>query len=350
MKHFCFLLLLCITSLQAQTITGHVYNIADGQPMEAASVYLDGTTFATVTNAEGFFSITTPQKYSANLVVTYVGYETFRVDDPYKTGKALHIELVPSTVSLDEVVITPGAKAFSRKQMLRAFKEQFLGTSTAGKSCKILNEADIRLYYDVAANTLVASADKPLVIQNKKLQYDLTYDLMAFEAQYKVKTLDQNYIKSSVFAGTTMFRDTSKKGSADKKRREAYSGSVPHFMKTIANNSWEKSKFKLYQGNFPVSPASALTITDTLGQKKVMLTQSAKDKLDADKGLNMGQPQYRLNLLDGKQENSFFYFNRDAFYIDSNGMFSPIDALLFGGYLGSLKAGDMLPADYIYND
>ena len=345
-----FLLLFCITTIQAQTITGYVYNTVDGLPLEAASVYLDGTTFSTATNAEGFFSLTTPQKYTASLVVKYIGYETYRVDEPYKTGKPLKIELVPNTVNLDEVVVTPGPKAFSRKQMLKAFREQFLGMSEAGKSCKILNEDDIRLYYDVAAKTLVASADKPLVIRNKRLEYDVTYDLMAFEVQYRVKSLERIFIKGSVFAGTTLFRDKSKNNSANKKRRETYNGSVPHFMKTIANNSWEKSKFRLFLGSFTIAPANALVITNTLGQKKVMLTKSAMEKLDAEPELPNGQPRYRLNLLDSQQRNSFFYFNREEFYIDANGMFSPIDAVLFGGHMGNLKAGDMLPADYTYQD
>lgn len=350
MKYLYLLLLLCTTALTAQTLTGHVYSAVDGKPLEAATVYLDGTTISTSTNAEGYFRLSPPQQYNASLVVNYMGYDSFRLDEPYKAGSPLKINLVPNTISLDEVEVTPGPKAFTRAQMLRAFRALFLGTSAAGKSCKILNEDDIRLYYDVNANTLIASADKPLVIRNKRLQYEVSYDLMLFETQYKVKSLDPNYMLGSVFAGTTFFRDVSKNNNADKKRKETYKGSVPHLMKTIADNSWEKSGFRLYLGSFPTAPAATLRVTDTLSQKKVILTKDAKDKLDAEPTLRTGQPRYRLNLLDGERRNSFFYFSRDEFYIDANGMFSPIEALLFGGYLGSLKAGDMLPADYVYKE
>lgn len=346
---YCFLLLLLWSAaLTAQTLTGHVYSAADGKPLEGASVYLDGTTISASTNADGYFKLSLPQRYNASLVVTYMGYETFRVDDPYKTGAALVISLIPNTINLDVVEVAPGPKVFSRAQMLKAFRELFLGTSAAGKSCKILNEDDIRLYYDVNTNSLIATTDEPLVVRNKRLGYEVNYNLMAFEAQYKAKSLDPNYIAGSMFAGTVFFKDISKNNNADKRRKETYKGSIPHLMKTIADNSWEKSTFRLYLGSFPAAPGGTLVVTDTLEEKKVTLTKDAKDKIDAETRLRTGQPRYRLNLLDYERRNSFFYFSRDEFYIDKNGMYSPIDALLFGGYMGSLKAGDMLPADYVY--
>src|SRR5690606_40536723 len=65
------------------------------------------------------------------------------------------VTLKEDTIKMEELVIS-GETVFSRKEMLAVFREQFLGKTKAGNSCKILNEDDIRLYYEIATNTLRA--------------------------------------------------------------------------------------------------------------------------------------------------------------------------------------------------
>ena len=48
---------------------------------------------------------------------------------------------------LKEVVV--GQNFFSRKQMLKLFREQFLGINVAGKNCIIENEEEIYFDYDI---------------------------------------------------------------------------------------------------------------------------------------------------------------------------------------------------------
>jgi len=348
--------------VNGQTISGYVYDEQENKPLEGAFVYLDGTTLSVSTDDQGFFKIVTPQKYNAALVISYIGFESLRIDDPYKYDKPFKVLLRTDAISLQEVVISKGGP-FSRKQMLRVFRQQFLGKSKAGSSCKIENEDDINLYYDTTTHTLHARSYKPLHIINKRLEYVINFDLRGFSVGYTTTTLDDLYINRSYFEGTTFFTDISKKGSADKKRKESYLGSTTHLMKTIAANNWQEQKFQLYVDRWPDNPDKYFEVTDSLNYKKVALadipnsvkkTRAEIAKLGVNvlrkKGEEAGgkNSDVRFAIMYDKKEQSGITMNRGYFYIDQNGLFFPIDELLFAGHMGELKAGDLLPADYMY--
>lgn len=355
-----FLFSFCCVS--AQTISGYVYDEDENKPLEGAFVYLDGTTLSASTDARGFFKIVTAQKYNASLVISFIGFETLRVDNPYQYGKPFEVLLRTDAIALDEVVITKGGP-FTRKQMLKVFREQFLGTTRAGNSCKIENEDDIILYFDLSSNTLNARAAKPIRIVNKRLEYRINFDLIDFQVPYSAKTLDAFNMQGSFFAGTTFFTDISKDNNADKKRKEAYLGSSTHFMKTIASGDWEQQEYRLFSDKFPADPNRYFSVTDSLNYKKVTLIdipESVKTRRAEIAAHNLNYlskkeegkkgkfSDVKLVVLYKKEVQTQLTFNNGYFYIDKNGLFFPLSEVTFGGYMGSLKAGDLLPADYIY--
>lgn len=344
-----FLLFGCMPST-AQTVTGYVYNEAN-MPLEGVIAYIDGSTFSATTNAEGFFSITSKQKLPGQLVIRSMGYKAFKIDDPFSYGKPLKIVLQAESIEMDAVIVE-GKTIFSRKQMLNAFREQFLGSSRAGRSCKIENEDDIKLRYNTSNNTLYAEASKPLRITNERLKYVITFDLIAAEIRYRVKTLQPSYITGAFFGGTTLFRDISVNGDADRQRKEAYLGSPAHFVKTIINNDWEYQKFKLYHGSFMVNPEKCLRIEDTIGIKKITIIPPLPAEVQLGGGSirkdKPGGKKQRFEVLYDKSDQSFFLYNKGVFYANANGLFWPLYELTFGGHMGDLRMGDMLPADYRY--
>lgn len=357
MKHIYIILLLFLGLVaKAQEVTGFVYD-KGGEPLPGAFVYLDGTTFSADTDEKGYFVLNTGNRNTGTLVVSFIGFITTRVDDPFKYGKPIKIILEEDAVQIQEVVID-AKTIFSRKQMLRAFRDNFLGTSSVASSCKIENEDDIRLYYDSNTYTLRAEAKKPLRIKNKKLEYDVQFDLAAFAVQYRAKSLDRHYIEGSLFAGTTFFKDLSKNGSADKKRKNAYLGSATHLMKTIASEDWQNQGFGLYVDNFPTSPHKHFTVTDTLNIKKITakafeereVTIRDASKLGSEAELKKVQVPIRYNILYKGKDQSVFVLNKGVFYVDKFGLYSPINEVMFGGHISDLKAGDMLPADYEYKE
>lgn len=352
-KYILFLLFLFASvSVRAQSITGYVMDEAEKKPLEGAFVYLDGTTISTSTDAKGFFELKASGPVNSLLVVNYMGFERYMLEKPFDLLSPVAIYLKEKHITLNEVVINK-KQLFTRKQMLRAFKDNFLGQTANGSSCEIENEDDIRLSYDTHGNVLIAYAEKPLVIVNKKLGYRVVFDLVDFKTYYKIRSIKNMDVSSSFFSGTTAFIDQSGKENVGEKRRKAYFGSPTHFLRTVASDGWEKEGFVLYDDKIPVNAADYFKVTDTLNLKKVQvsfpetkpnpgITFSSGKSVPKSKSLR----NKKLTVLYKGKLQSFITFDKGVFYIDENGLFVPIDEIYFGGYMAVIKAGDMLPADY----
>ncbi|WP_306353571.1 carboxypeptidase-like regulatory domain-containing protein [Flavobacterium sp. '19STA2R22 D10 B1'] len=359
-----FLLLLCLLffgSLTAQTLSGYVYDEVTKKPIEGANVYLDGTTFGTMTNNEGYFAIALSGKTQNTLVFSFVGYETLTVDKAANQGKSFKVYMKEDLVALQEVMVSNGP--FSRKKMLQAFKEYFLGSSKTAKSCKILNEDDINVQYDVKTNTLTASARSPLKIINKQLEYEILFDLSYFEVKYFATSLASFDVIQSVYLGTTFFKDVSKGSkSAVKKRKETYLGSANHLMKTIAEESWESEKFELYVNRFKDDPKNYFKTSDTLEGKKIKIIGLPKKEkrstsltlAESERMIAQSKPGYvwikeYFHIRYDAGNVSIMDFLQPEIYVDKNGNYTPVTGVVFGTYIGSLKAGDLLPMDYVFS-
>lgn len=68
---------------------------------------------------------------------------------------------------LKSVVIA--ASSIKRKELLKIFRDKFLGDNKYGRNCEILNEEDIRIWFNSTLNVIFAIAEKPLIINNKLL-------------------------------------------------------------------------------------------------------------------------------------------------------------------------------------
>ncbi|RRJ93587.1 carboxypeptidase-like regulatory domain-containing protein [Flavobacterium macacae] len=357
MKNILLVLFLgCFINVFSQTLEGTIYIKGTEIPLQSANVYLDGTTIATTTNDQGYFKIDSRGNTKSDLVISYIGFLTTRIPYPSQQKKRI-IFLEEDAIAIEEVVI--GRGPFSRKSMLKAFREQFLGTSKAALSCKILNEDDINLYFDIDTNILSATARNPLKIKNSYLGYEINFDLVDFQVKYKVQSLSSFYIQNSMFAGTTFYKDLSKKNKAAKKRKDTYLGSSPHLMYAIAQENWQKEKFKLFVDRFQVDPKEYFQVKDTLDMKQISIIKEPmmkveKVKKNAVNFIDTSKPQvveyedkkaYFQILYDGNLQ-SIADFGTKLFYVDENGNYDAFYNILFGGYMGSLKAGDMLPSDY----
>ncbi len=195
-----------------QTIEGTVFD-ENKMPMVGASVYLDGTTIATLTNENGKYFLSVKSKINTSLIIRSMGYETVGIANPFENNNR-KIYLVAKKVELDEVVIRKDY--FTRSQKMQLFRDQFLGATKAGKSCKINNEEDIEFEYDYKTNTLFAKSDKPLKIDNPYLGYQIEFDLYEFYVKFRKKSIKNEDVTKSLFLGTTLFNEINKEGSSPK--------------------------------------------------------------------------------------------------------------------------------------
>lgn len=326
MKHYIYIIAAFVSTLcYTQNLTGVVYDSETKETLMGASIYYEGTTIGTITNQDGQFSLPVNKNTSA-IIASYLGYKDAIVNSA-RNKAIVTIYLTPKPEALSQVVIQANPP-FTRAQMLKAFKIQFLGTTKAGKSCSILNEDVLDFYYDVNTNKMSVTADAALILENPYLGYQIRYSLYECTIQYFKKSIASLDQKTSYYAGTTFFIDKQKGVKKYERRREkAYIGSSLHLMRTIAKENWENEKFMIFKKRFPVNPYNYFIIKDTLGHKKVSTTGN-------------------FSVLYKKKQPSKITLKYDYFFIDTFGNFKPADALYFGGNMGSQRMGNILPLNY----
>ncbi|WP_181897614.1 carboxypeptidase-like regulatory domain-containing protein [Winogradskyella eximia] len=315
----------------SQTFTGRVLDRLTQQPIETVSVYFDNTTIGTTTNDKGEFSISYTDAVQSTLVISYLGYNKVLISD-FRSKNNVVIELVEADNALDEVYLEYD-DGLTRRQKLRLFRKEFLGNSKFGKSCKILNENDLILKYDKHKKDLYASCKVPLKVLNKSLQYEISYDLIDFEVNFKYANLKTREftVNSVVYFGTSFYKELEnfKKNKSIKNREQAYSGSVQHFMRSLYNKNLKDEGYLVFYDGFIVNEWSYFTVeaVENTDFKKVSLKENVSILYDKD-----FQSELQLEI--------------DEFFIDTYGNYAPIIGVYFSGVMGNQRVGDTLPLDY----
>jgi hypothetical protein len=357
--------LLTASIVRAQTIRGVIYDKKSKSTLPRATVYQDGTTNVAFTDDNGFFQLDL-RGLNNPVVVRFIGYQSKCVDNPLqKASVELKLYLDEELFNLDEVVVVR-QNLFTRQEMLRAFRREFLGTSKAALSCKIKNEDDLILTYNVSEQKLMATSRQPLKIINKHLEYEINFDLAEFSAYFWNKqSLDANAVGSSYFDGFSYYIDLSKNDKAEKKRWETYLGSTSHFMYALAYAKMEEEKWHLGVDKFAINPSDYFEISDTLQAKKIKLIKKAEKVVQMKFSETMltqikkTNKNARIDSLGVVRVPTFFspYYNNTqlsrmdfethAIYVDSIGNFIPLSGVVFAGHLGALRAADLLPLEYL---
>lgn len=321
--------------INSQELKGLVLSEKTNEPIIGASVYFDNTSIGTTTNFDGEFYIELKQAINSPLVVSFVGYETkiITIED-FKTKKTFTLK---EDVNVLSEVVLNSKDEWSRKFKLEQFRREFLGQSKFAKQCTILNEEVLILNFERETKQLVVSAKAPVIIKNEALDYIVKYDIHDFFINYNMDTetninLEKVFktVASVVYYGTTFFEniDSKKHKRALRNRVKAYSGSTLHFMRAITNNRLREEKFKIFKGKYQANPSLHIK---TFKNDSLNLT-----------GVELSQ---QLNIL-YKDKQSAIKSEVKRFFIDAFGNHTPIDKVLFGGFMAKQRVGDVLPLDY----
>jgi len=319
----------------SQSLTGRVIDKLTQQPLETTAVYFDNTTIGTTTNGKGEFTIYYTDAVQSTLVISYLGYEKVLISD-FRNRNNMLIELIEADNTLDEVYIEYD-DGLTRRQKLKLFRREFLGISKFGQSCKILNENDLVLKYDKQNKALYASSKVPLMVINKALKYEVAFDIIDFEVNFRYvdpKTRIFN-VNSVTYLGTSFYKDiiSGKKKKAIKEREIVYKGSVQHFMRSLFDENLKEEGYWIFYDKFRVNEWSYFTIEPVIDSdfKKVTLSDE-------------------VSILFNKEIQSELQLDIDEFFIDTYGNYTPIIGLYFSGAMGSQRVGDTLPSDYGFSE
>lgn len=236
---FCFLMAGILAHSQ-KLIKGVILDAEKNKPISNASIFLNNTSIGTTSDAQGNFFLTVPNG-RFDLIASSVGYETFnQTMNSNELSDFLTIKLKLKSELMQTVVVAPYEKDGWEKWG-KFFLDNFIGTSAYSKECKITNTKVILFRNNKKTNELSVDADEPLIIENRALGYVLQYQLESFTYNFK-----SHYL---VFTGYPFFQQM--KGSAgkkrkwEKKRNEAYFGSMLHFMRSIYRNTIVQEGFEV---------------------------------------------------------------------------------------------------------
>jgi hypothetical protein len=239
---YIFCLISC-GQLSAQlSLKGRIVTSDDGKPVASANIFLANTSVGTTSDEKGEFVIERFPGGRYELVVSFVGYESYVISvQSNRLPAYLEIKLKPKVNELKEVVLEPYEKN-GWERWGSFFMENFIGTSSFADDCKLLNKEVIKFRYSKKNNTLQAFADDRLVIENKALGYLLKYDLITFDFDFNThRFLYQGY---PLFEEMETMRDGVRKRWL-RNREGAYYGSMMHFMRSLYRNKLIEQKFEV---------------------------------------------------------------------------------------------------------
>jgi len=195
----------------SQTISGIVLDGVTEKPLEGASVFFQKTSIGTTTNSKGEFTIEHRKDLNTPLVISYMGYQ-ISISEGSSFENRTKFYIYESSFILDEVILDLNDN-WSNDLKLKEFKKHFIGETKNARSCKLLNEEDLRFRYNKKTKKLTAQAIAPIYIRNENLKYLILVELQHFEVSYKhvssnKKHLDMDYVS---YASVNYFQSLQKK-------------------------------------------------------------------------------------------------------------------------------------------
>ncbi|MFP5081525.1 carboxypeptidase-like regulatory domain-containing protein [Pedobacter sp. JCM 36344] len=352
MKTYALLFLFLVSCFNAIAqgnfnLSGTILN-ENSEPIEAATVFIDGSKKISKTDANGEYILSGLSSGGYHLVVNMVGYGSIKQDVLILDKSiTLNIKLISREQTLKEVVIVGDSQ---RYKYLNTFKRYFLGESENAAGCTILN-SDI-INFNLKGQILTASTDDFLLIENAVLGYRVKYLLRNF--QYN------SYLETTQYQGQCIFEEMNGSLSQHQmwrqNRSEAYYGSLMHYLRSLYKGTTEKEGFLTYKvlnirlpidiETDPVKCAKLLKQVDSnlIAIKYKRRIYTIYNKALAARGFSFKKSERIVKELDDRGS----IFKTDG-KIDSKGNYINYKELLVQGYWGRKRIGDQLPYEYVPN-
>lgn len=388
MKTILLFFLLTSSLLSAQFVKGTVVDDT-GHRISNVNIYLDGTKTGTVSIEDGTFTLNLSTQKYGNLVFQKEDYETFTVGLPDLINKNSKVLLIKTSINEEKKIAPFTSEAYEK--YINYFLNAFIGVDQ--ENVKIKNLKSLKFSYDERNRFLTIKASKPLIIENKNLGYEISYNLISFSTDFKRSNM-VNY------TGTSFFKETKNTDNVKLNRMNAYEGSFLHFLRSIYDNKIVETGFIIYQANrtpnpFYPSEKELNTLNNYLesatqselnsipenikdisrrknDQSPYLLTISKTNATDADYvkrlsgqvflnfkdilKINYSKFYYELkgkDFVKRKNRNllsSFLYSEGGSFEISKEGNITTPDQLINEGDFSKNKIENMLPLDYQLGD
>jgi hypothetical protein len=342
MKYLYCLLVFILPNLShaQKVLKGMIIEEETGNPVSAASVYLNNTSIGTTSNAQGQFELSLPAG-KFDLIVSSIGFDTYsQAINATTIDSSLTIKLLPKVKALETVVLEPYLKDGWEKWG-KFFLENFIGTSAYATECRIKNPKVIRFRHSKNTNKLTAHVMEPLVIENKALGYSIHYQLENFTYDFKNRyVFYEGYPFFAPMKGNSV-----KQKRWGKNRKKVYEGSMLHFMRSLYQNKINDEGFTInYLKKIP--NAEKQRVKD-LHAKATKTVQSGNATIAVNSmTANADSVEYYDSVIE--QADYFDVINKTQLTGDSiaYGIDSTTAGLYFSDYLLVVYKKGIVPAKY----
>jgi len=347
---------LCVAQTPVtSTITGRVIDAETNVPLSDVHVFIVQSMTGTVTDSSGRFRLDEVRLGAKRLHVSRVGYanQSLIIRPTPGPTQTLTVHLEPEVLKSPPVTVS-AERDEEWYERLDRFKRLFIGASGHAKKCTLVNPEVLR-FEKKWWGKFKARAEKPIVIENRALGYRLTYFLKEFEESGPIVRWD----------GEPLFEPLTPEDSAEaarwrKNRREAYRGSLRHFLRALMADRLEEEQFDLYR----LPRASAFRYTsraDRVPTSRDRILEPGPDSthlLDAWDRLEVvyhGEPESDTYLewadLDRHtprgHQTSQIELNEHPIHVDPYGeIVEPYGATLYRYFAFTLRMSELLPREY----
>lgn len=374
-----FIVLLIQFSRAQITIRGQVQNGANQEVLPFANVFLSGTTKGTMTDQDGSFTLLNVPPGKFDLIVSYIGFATLKTTIQTQEQKQYRFILKPLANHLAGVTITARRRRDSDwAEQLNLFTDFFIGRSQNARYCQLLNPEV--LSFSRRSDTLRASAQEPLLVENRALGYRIKFQLEHFA--YMDLSALLSYQGDPVFEPLTPANEQeAKRWQAN--RRRAYLGSIMHFGRALYRRQLAQEGFTIQKVIEQENSKGGIKLLGVPGDTTV----SVQSLTNAKRWVSLPMAAYK-HLLDTvrstaiqpvvaftgliqviytkekepyeyqRMHRSTLYGNRDGFQktlmhmlestitVEANGQFWPPRGIRNQGYWAWELMADELPFDY----
>jgi len=307
--------------VQAQ-INGTVRNARSGELLDGATIFINNSSWQTVSSEEGNFILTGIHPGFFELVVYKRGYDLFQSSIRVQAGNEyrLNLSLTPKVNS---------KRASNKKDVewdgnYNRFLRAFLGDDSRSDQYRIDN-TDALQFEVTKEGTLLAKSDIPLLVENQLLGYTVNVYLQQFITDVNNKT----DIKALVNYQPIDSGDPDQQSEFEINRLKQYWGSLRHFLQTIVSGSAEEDGFMVSNSSHSSFPSSKLVSEGLVkGYFNVNLTDSIKVSYAKDPG------------------HVSFFLNKKIIEVNEYGLTLQPNSILVSGSMEEPPVAKRLPINY----
>ena len=347
---------LVLTSLPeayAQAVVeGRVIDTESKEPLQGVHVFFSGTAIGTSTGPDGRYVLRNIPPGAYRLVVSIIGYERkkFDLELASEDRKTMDFGLYPVVYEMSEIFAGDLDKKWRRR--LKRFENLFLGETKQAESVTILNPEVLRFDTNFWGR-LSAEALAPLQLENRALGYRITYYMDEFEHTGTRTRWDGEPVFTEMTSS-----DPARQSRWEENRREAFYGSLRHFLLALIRDRVEEEGFVLYrvqesisgivsENRFRISPDRIIE----QGEESFLFEMTFNGRLEITYTREEVDPRYMQWVRDTGQslpasQVSWLELNERPITIDANGeIIEPYGATQMG-YFAFQRLADLTPREY----